>query len=77
MALGATVYGASALVPGIGLSSALGRVLIVAAFPVLLYAVGYFEPENVAAVFGKWRVKSREQRAQSREHERARVGSDL
>jgi len=77
MALGVIVYGASALVPGVGLSSALGRVLIVAAFPALLYAVGYFEPENIAAVFGKWRVESGERRAEGGEREQVAAISDL
>lgn len=75
MALGVLVYGVSALVPGVGLKSALGRVLAVATFPVLLYLAGYFEPENVAAVLGKWRAESGERRAE--DGDEVTVVSDL
>lgn len=63
--LGVLTYGATTLVPGVGLVSALGRVLIVVTFPALLYVAGYFEPENIAAVFGKWRAESGERRAKA------------
>ena len=67
VSLGAITYGATVLVPGVGVVSALGRACVVAMFPVLLYAVGYFEPENIAAVLGKRRAESREQRAERAE----------
>lgn len=45
----AAIYGASQLVPGAGTASTvLIRTMLVLAYPVVLYLVGYFEPENVA-----------------------------
>jgi O-antigen/teichoic acid export membrane protein len=75
LVLGVVTYGASTLVPGVGLESAIGRVLVVATFPVLLYLAGYFEPENVAAVLGKRKAESAEQRVEV--EEQAAVTSDL
>ncbi len=72
LAIGALVYGGSTLVPGFGVIPALGRVLVVAVMPVALWAVRYFEPENVAAVLGKWRGERKERSAD----ERMRVSSE-
>ena len=55
ISISVVVYGASTLVPGVGVVSALGRGLVVAALPALLWVVGYFEPENAAIVSGRWR----------------------
>jgi len=47
------VYGLTALVPGQGKVSAIAlRSIAVLLFPAILYAAGYFEPENIAAAKG-------------------------
>lgn len=44
------IYGVSQTLPGAGkLSTVLARSLLVAAFPLVLYCVGYFQPDNVTA----------------------------
>ena len=56
VALGSVIYGTTAIVPGVGLVQALAKLCIVLLLPALLYAVGYFEPENLAAVFGRTKM---------------------
>lgn len=53
LGVGGGVYGLTQIVPGQGHAlTALARALLVSAYPGLLYVVGYFDGENVAAAKG-------------------------